>query len=106
MANDDYARVHTTWKFFTVRNTGNFSNDEFEKISGAIAERAKENLISPYQLLKTDSGFEITIGTFCRTGAEGMTRDLFLHLAKQVFRKMEKSVAYGKKVELSSHENS
>lgn len=98
MPNEEgYARVHSTWEFVVLRNKENFSSDEFEKIGEAIAEWSKENLITPYQLLKTDKGFEITIGTFCETGAGGIAQDLFLNLVKGLFRETGKSVAYVKK---------
>lgn len=91
---DGYARVHKTWEY----RIEDFSTEEFEKTSEAVAEWAKENLITPYQLQKTSKGFEITMGSFCETGGRGLACDLFKTLCRQVFREMKKSVAYGEKI--------
>lgn len=41
--------------------------------------------------------FELTIETFCSAGAKGMAQDLFIFLARNVFRKINKSVVYSEK---------
>lgn len=99
MLHDDYANVYTTWEFKVLKNEESFSAAELAEIEKGISLWAKDNLISPYQLIKTDRSFEITIGTFCHTGAPGMAQDLFIYLARNVFRKLNKSISYNKKSE-------
>jgi hypothetical protein len=94
---DKYANVYTTWEFSILGSTENFTETEFAEIDKGIANWADENLISPYKLVKTNKGFEVTLGTFCHEGAGGMAQDLFLFLARNVFRTLEKSVGYGRK---------
>jgi hypothetical protein len=97
MIYDDYANVHSTWEFKVLKDKEKFSATDLEEIEKGISLWAIDNLISPYRLLKTDKSFEITIGTFCHAGSDGMAQDLFLFLSRNVFRKLNKSISYCKK---------
>jgi hypothetical protein len=86
---------HSFFDFWLCEDGDELTEEEFRLINATAAAWSSENDI-PCELARLADGFQVELVHLCHSGT-GIAGNLFLFLAKNAFRKIEKGFAYGPK---------